>query len=556
VIAPAFFRIQVGGDQRRLAARMAAMMRDDGEVPVLDANSLGLLPDASGPWLPLPAAGLSLDNRDLSATAKRVVGMALAPVGSGKQKLPLLTVDAVRAVKNGQPWTAASVTQLYDELRAHECASLLSDGHGHTATVPADLLGLATAAAVRVEVCWDVDAWKAKKQKKGGADADEAARLMKGLRDIFNDTNQLQSKMNMLIHNGKEPSVFQSVASFVTQSQPVQAIRRYCNGGLVVGPGTGTSDEIQALLSHGESVNTEAETDRIIALGGGDYDVGRAKVTELLDSRRAAQQAMLNQYNILIKEAIMSARGTAGASREVILQAIRDKYGLTPSAEDLDTVLGGDGDFVETSGGMWDYLPWWLGGTQVPKKPAVRKSPALGVKKTLKKTATPTKAPTLKKAAALKKAAMPEKAATPKKKESSDEMNESKDMDNSDYMAHTADELKDICSGLGLDGRGNKGALVERIKQMRDSAAQTNSSSVMAMCKHAITTLDPRTGVGISLDRIARFIKLAYDKELTQGSLTTALSSDIFIACNRRRTTYLIRTRTPLQDCQNFRWQS
>jgi hypothetical protein len=395
-----------------------AAMRDDGEVPVLDANSLGLLPDANGPWLPLPAAGLSLNN--LAATAKRIVGMALAPVGSGKQKLPLLTVDAVRAVKNGQPWTAASVTQLYDELRAHECASLLSDGRLLTATVPADLLGLATAAAVRVEVCWDVDAWKAKKQKKGGADAADAARLMKGLRDIFNDTNQLQTKMNKLIHNGKEPSVFQSVASFVTQSQPVQAIRRYCNGGLVVGPGTGTSDEIQALLSHGESVNTEAETDRIIALGGGDYDVGRAKVTELLDSRRAAQQAMLNQYNILIKEAIMSARGAAGASREVILQAIRDKYGLTPSAEDLDTVLGGDGDFVETSGGMWDYLPWWLGGTQVPKKPAVRKSPAQkpvvspGPKKTIgKKAATPTKAATLKKAAALKKAATPTKAATP-----------------------------------------------------------------------------------------------------------------------------------------------
>eukprot|EP01046_Picozoa_sp_COSAG06_P078499 COSAG06_NODE_26097_length_621_cov_23.319923_1_plen_89_part_10 len=89
-------------------------MRDDGEVPVLDANSLGLLPDASGPWLPLPAAGLSLDDCDLAATAKRIVGIALAPVGSGKQKLPLLTVDAVRAVKNGQPWTAASVTQLYD----------------------------------------------------------------------------------------------------------------------------------------------------------------------------------------------------------------------------------------------------------------------------------------------------------------------------------------------------------------------------------------------------------------------------------------------------------
>ena len=117
-----------------------AAMRDDGEIPTLDANSLGLLPDANGPWLPLPTAGLSLDDCDLAATAKRIVGMALAPVGSGKQKLPLLTVDAVRAVKNGQPWTAASVTQLYDELRAHECASLLSDGHGHTATVPADLL--------------------------------------------------------------------------------------------------------------------------------------------------------------------------------------------------------------------------------------------------------------------------------------------------------------------------------------------------------------------------------------------------------------------------------
>ena len=51
-----------------------AAMRDDGEVPVLDANSLDMLPDANGPWLPLPAAGLSLNNRDLAATAKRIVG--------------------------------------------------------------------------------------------------------------------------------------------------------------------------------------------------------------------------------------------------------------------------------------------------------------------------------------------------------------------------------------------------------------------------------------------------------------------------------------------------
>ena len=54
-------------------------MRDDGEVPVLDANSLDMLPVASGPWLPLPTAGLSLDDRDLAATAKRIVGIALAP---------------------------------------------------------------------------------------------------------------------------------------------------------------------------------------------------------------------------------------------------------------------------------------------------------------------------------------------------------------------------------------------------------------------------------------------------------------------------------------------
>ena len=55
-------------------------MRDDGEVPVLDATSLDVLPVASGPWLPLPPAGLSLNNRDLPATAKRIVGIALAPV--------------------------------------------------------------------------------------------------------------------------------------------------------------------------------------------------------------------------------------------------------------------------------------------------------------------------------------------------------------------------------------------------------------------------------------------------------------------------------------------
>ena len=207
------------------------------------------------------------------------------------------------------------------------------------------------------------------------------------------------------------------IATIVTQ-----AYQRYRAGGLVIGPGTGTSDEIQALLSHGESVNTEEETARIIALGQGDYDAGRAKVTELLKSRRAAQQAMLNQYDILIKEAIMSARGAAGASREAILQAIQGKYGFAPSAEDLDTVLGQDEDFVETSGGIWNYLPWWLGGTQVSKKPPVRapvarKSPNLGPKRVIgKNIATPKKQATPKQATAAKTKATPEKKQTLNKK--------------------------------------------------------------------------------------------------------------------------------------------
>jgi hypothetical protein len=196
--------------------------------------------------------------------------------------------------------------------------------------VPADLLGLATAAAVRVEVCWDVDAWKAKKQKKGGADADEAARLMKGLRDIFNDTNQLQTKMNKLIHNGKEPTYFNTAVACVTR--PAQAFR--C-GGLVIGPGTGTSDEIEALLSHGESVNTEEETNRIIALGGGDFDQGRAKMNELIQTELKKHHKLKPLFREMMNDAVVLARSATGSTQTDIAVFMRNRYGFEPSEEDL-----------------------------------------------------------------------------------------------------------------------------------------------------------------------------------------------------------------------------
>lgn len=61
--------------------------------------------------------------------------------------------------------------------------------------------------------------------------------------------------------------------------------------GQVSGPGTGTSDEVPALLSNGEHVFTKAETD---SLGGGDNDVGQQRMYKLRKAIRQKGPAVMN----------------------------------------------------------------------------------------------------------------------------------------------------------------------------------------------------------------------------------------------------------------------
>ena len=195
--------------------------------------------------LPWPEC-FPLDGR-LPETAKHIVGLARAVPSRGKQ--PMLTEQEVAAVKGDGPWTHVAVQDLHATVVACQEFGELADGKLHTAKDVPGWLVDDIRETVKIEVRFDwaevVWKWSAARKSKAvvqgtaAASTAEAKRLMDGLRDVFNDTNQLRSKINILINNGKEPSVFGSVATMLTQ--PLQAIQRYRAGGLVIGPGTGTS---------------------------------------------------------------------------------------------------------------------------------------------------------------------------------------------------------------------------------------------------------------------------------------------------------------------------
>ncbi len=57
-------------------------------------------------------------------------------------------------------------------------------------------------------------------------------------------------------------------------------LRRYYHGGEVSGPGTGTSDSVEALLSDGEFVMT---AEAVRNAGGGDRNMGAARMYDLMN---------------------------------------------------------------------------------------------------------------------------------------------------------------------------------------------------------------------------------------------------------------------------------
>lgn len=180
----------------------ATMMRNDGEMAtLLSEGSMGLLPDVRGPWLPW--SDVSTGGQKL--TIARLVGMALAPLGpAGSTKVAMFTVDDVRAVKGNQAWTDATLEALYDAVRGHEKAALLSDGLLHTAkNVPADLLD-AEMGVGKIEVCWHDDSggWKGYKKKNGGADADKLRNLTVALRQEFQRQEHFKTNIST---NGIDP---------------------------------------------------------------------------------------------------------------------------------------------------------------------------------------------------------------------------------------------------------------------------------------------------------------------------------------------------------------
>ena len=73
------------------------------------------LPSSGGPWQELPLACFPMGTeKQLALAAKRLVGMARAPVGTGSAKAALLTVEEVAEIKGGLPWSAQTAAALYD----------------------------------------------------------------------------------------------------------------------------------------------------------------------------------------------------------------------------------------------------------------------------------------------------------------------------------------------------------------------------------------------------------------------------------------------------------
>ena len=86
-----------------------------------------------------------------------------------------------------------------------------------------------------------------------------------------------------------------SIYPFIQYLQQMQA-KGYAVGGLVQGPGTGTSDDIDAIiLQNGVPVERALLSDKefvmtnkaVAGAGGGDYDKGAAKMYEIMQQYEA-----------------------------------------------------------------------------------------------------------------------------------------------------------------------------------------------------------------------------------------------------------------------------
>ena len=129
-------------------------VRDDGQMAVLGDEELTGLPLSGGPWQDLPLACFPMGTeKQLALAAKRLVGMARAPVGTGSAKAALLTVDQVLQVKGGLPWSAQTAAALYGRLQGCSERAMLADGALHTAkNIPKELRCHALVTALLLPV--------------------------------------------------------------------------------------------------------------------------------------------------------------------------------------------------------------------------------------------------------------------------------------------------------------------------------------------------------------------------------------------------------------------
>ena len=72
---------------------------------------------AAAARLPVIPPARNLARKQLALTAKWLVGMARAPVGSGRAEAALLSKEQVKGEEGGQPWTVASATVLYRAMQ-------------------------------------------------------------------------------------------------------------------------------------------------------------------------------------------------------------------------------------------------------------------------------------------------------------------------------------------------------------------------------------------------------------------------------------------------------
>ena len=109
----------------------AMAVRDDGQMAVLGDEDLAGLPSSGGPWQDLPLACFPMGTeKQLALAAKRLVGMARAPVGTEAKFLfwPCASIAPSLRPRLGRGYEKSTIENDQKRNRVTELAEITNDG--------------------------------------------------------------------------------------------------------------------------------------------------------------------------------------------------------------------------------------------------------------------------------------------------------------------------------------------------------------------------------------------------------------------------------------------